>query len=242
MNRFFIAVVLLLLPVVPARADLITSPGQVRSPSKVVNFSQFNGSFMDFSAQPIQVGGLVGENITVQSTDPTGSVIGSDTYLLGNNGQWTAARNGFVGLDSVDLNTGLLTGALTFRFNGAAVSQVGAFLNYVPDPLSPDVTIAALNAAGNVLESFDISALAPINTPNGTDAGAFRGISRAQADIAGFRVSNQFAVVDDLTFSRTPGASGGGAGGAVPEPGTLALFGVGLVAVGAWRRRTAVKR
>lgn len=234
MRRSF-AVVLLLGFVDAAQAELITTPARFRSPSQVIDFSQFGGSFMDFSSQPIPIGGLVGEMVTASSTD-TASVIGNDVYLLGTNGQWTAGRNGFVGLNSVDLMSGQLTGDLTFRFLGGPVAQVAALLNYLPDPQSPPVTIAALDGGGNVLELFDLTQLGGINTPAGIDTGAFFGISRQEADIAAFRVSNQFVVVDDLTFSRTTALQAG----EVPEPSTLALvgvLGVSGMAVRWWRRR-----
>ena len=86
--------------------------------------------------------------------------------------------------------------------------------------------IEALGISGNILESYNIEALAPISTPGGLNAGAFRGISRAQGDIYGFRLSNRITVVDDLTFVK-----------AVPEPSIIGLFATGLFGLGFARRK-----
>ena len=90
--------------------------------------------------------------------------------------------------------------------------------------------VTALDSNGNVLESYDLSLLVPINTPGQTDGGAFRGIMRPTADIAALTVSDGFVVLTDLTFSHDATA--------VPEPASQTLLCLGTLSVGGycWRR------
>jgi hypothetical protein len=95
----------------------------------------------------------------------------------------------------------------------------------VPPGAAP--TIAALAADGTtVLESYDLFALAPIETLGGVNAGAFRGIWRAAGDIAYLRISGSFILMHDLTVVA-----------AVPEPATAGLVALALAGLAAWRKR-----
>jgi len=138
--------------------------------------------------------------------------------LLGNgnwNWSWVATNNG----------SGSITASL-----GGAYGLVGGFMNYAPNSGSAP-TIEALAADGvTVLESYDLSVLAPITT-SGTNQGAFRGISRVQDDIYFLRLSGSYIITHTLEV--------GNPGGTVPEPVSLALVGLGLLAAGAARRRKA---
>lgn len=223
--RLALTVVTLALPLAlslaPARAALITSNALVPPPQKVVDFSQFTGNFtfIDGTSAPIQIGGLVGEDITFSAN--TFAVIGDGNFGLGANGSFDSGRVGFTGL-----NAG--TGSLIYSFNTTPVSSVAGFINYSPNT-GPNTVISAFNGA-TLLESYDISTLAPISTPGATNDGAFRGITRATADITSFTVSNQFVVLDNLTFSRAEVV-------AAPEPETWAMMGIGLLILGIATRR-----
>ena len=207
-----------------AQAALITSsPGG----TTLVDFSQF-GPFT-FTQGPVEVGGLVGESIFWSSTGPN-SVIGSGGYGLADNGDWNLVMNGFTAL-----NFGAGDGDYTqFQFNDGPVNVVGGFVNYAICPgfaqcdPAQHFIIQALGAGNGILETYDISALAPIITPGGLNAGAFRGIERSTNDIVAFRTFNAVHVLDNLEFARTS---------AVPEPSTLGLIGVGLLGLTAMRRR-----
>lgn len=190
----------------------------------VIGFDDFDVPYI-FSAGPHQVGNLVGLDVVLTSTDSS-TVIGYGSYGLNGNGEWQRGANPVLG-GLVGLNTD--SGSFLFTFNGFTVSAVGGFINYA-DLNYSDVIIDALDSGFNVLESYNITQLAPISTPGGTDQGAFRGIARATADIAAFRVSNAYVVLDDLTL-------GDATGTVIPEPGTWALSVSALAALALLRRR-----
>ncbi len=203
-------------------ADLVTSANEIPG-AQVIDFSEFNVSF-NYTAGPVQIGNPVVRDIEWFSTYSS-SVIGSGGYGLGDNGSWTSGRTGYTGVNTD-------SGAMTYRFNDGPVAAVGGFVNYAPQ-YTPNALIEALDQNGDVLESWDLVALAPISTPDGTDEGAFRGIVRPQADIYALRVSNSFIVLDDLAFTSQP---------SVPVPmlsaWMLALL-AGLLGLVAFMRRRA---
>ncbi|GLC28305.1 PEP-CTERM sorting domain-containing protein [Roseisolibacter agri] len=133
-------------------------------------------------------------------------------------------------------------GALRVTF-GTPVAGVGAVLNYTPPclygtPVPPGPSIRLLGAAGEVLGTYNLEALAPITTPAAVNAGAFRGAIRPGGDIyAAEFASGTFLVLDDLRFG---GVAAGPPVTSVPEPATVALVAIGWcgIVVGRRRRRT----
>jgi hypothetical protein len=166
---------------------------------------------------------------TINGFSVSGSSIvafGDAPYGLGNNGAWTSFS--FVAANSNN-------GSITFDL-GASYGLVGGFMNYSTphDVTGTNPTIEAIAANGTtVLESDILSVVAPISTPAGSNAGAFRGISRSQNDIRFLRISGDFILTHSLEIGQAP---------SVPEPGTsgLILCGLGLVFLG--RRQSAIRR
>jgi hypothetical protein len=192
----------------------------------VIDFSQFVASPLTHVAGPVQVGALVGEDVTVSGVPNSDLYLFNDGWSFLDNGEWTSGMQGFVGANDAR------PGALVFSFLSGPVSEVGAFMNHCPNILCGPVTdlvISVFGVSNNLLESFNVTQNAPISTPGGVNAGAFLGFSRLTADIASFSISGTVPAVDNLSFVR-PAAS------PVPEPASLLLLGTGLSAVAARRR------
>lgn len=190
-----------------AQAELVTAPGSIPEPRLVVDFSQFTQSLPP-PASPVQVGGLVGKDITMEGSADYGNISYSLGYMFWTpqNGYWRGPKYTSPGLY---FTTYTGSGAMTFHFNDGPVGAVGAFVNYDPHE-SPHPTITALDKDGQPLESYDLAATAPISTPSAENQGGFRGIARPQTDIYGFRYGNGNLVLTNLTFTNPPAPKAGG--------------------------------
>ncbi len=166
-------------------------------------------SFLDPDLGPVPTGGFAGN--------------GSALYGFGTNGIWDGAPGGFLGTNVSGTEVNL---TLTFGF---AVSEIGAFMNYVPGGAT--ALIRALDFNGNVLDQFDLLQSAPISTPGAFNGGAFRGIRRTQNDIYGFSFTGSFLAARDLQVVTT-----------APEPSTFVLTAAGVLLVAAARRRHQTSR
>lgn len=156
-----------------------------------------------------------------------GSVIGQGSYGL--------STNGFFGGDAVYIGVDSGTGYAQLVLSGGPVSQIGFFMNYAPDTGNAP-TIEALDSAGNVFASYDLSALAPISTPGGFNEFAFRGISSDSANIYGLRFGGSYILVTGTADGTLPNPS-------VPEPASWAMMIAGFgLAGGLIRRRSAARR
>ena len=191
-----------------------------------------NSTVVDFSTQatvsnvsgPIQIGGLIGEDITVTGNPDSGLYTNFDGWGLLGNGTWGD------GMTYISANNAR-PGDLIFSFNDGPVSAVGGLMNYAV-PSDWDLEISVFDGTMTLLESYNITTLADIVTPGGSNEGGFRGIDRGSSvDISYFVVTGFVPVLDDLTFTRSV---------SVPEPGTLSLLFLGLLGMGAARRRRKI--
>ncbi len=155
-----------------------------------------NSVVVDFSTQPtvsnvsgpIQIGGLVGLDIEV-------TTFNGNNGLYTNYNGWGLCSNGSWGSPRTYISSQSQAG-MRIAFNDGPVAEVGALMNNARG-CGPDMVITALDADMNVLETYNITQLAEIDTNDG----AFRGISRSNADIAYFEINGESPVLDDLTFS-----------------------------------------
>jgi PEP-CTERM motif-containing protein len=202
MKSFVLMAALLGAASAPAFSSVITS---VPSGGTTTAFPGGNTCFLGPSSGTVGAFPVTATNNACYNDD--------NPYHFYANGDWL--------MSVVGDNSGVTV--ITFNLMGDYAS-IGGFMNYAPGYGTP--IIAALDSSMNLLESYDLSVAAPISTPGGNNAGAFRGISRPTADIRYFEISGSRIAIHDLTT----------AGAEAPEPGTFVLIGAGGIAL-AWRRK-----
>jgi len=201
----------------------IISSAELNGTPTVIDFSQFTGANQHFGVTgPIQIGGLVGRDVTASSTT-SGLYLYNGYWDLLGNGAWNSGRNGYLGVWP--------TGDVEIKFNFGTdlVSGFGTFMNYIPAKYVP-VMIVAYDVMGNLIEMFNVGMGSPISTPGELNKGSFLGIQRSQADIASVTVFGRGIVLDNVSFtseSTTP----------VPEPGTIFLLAGSLLAMSGVKRK-----
>lgn len=181
-----------------------------------------NGQY-NFTFGPVAIDGLVFTVVSDSTNSGLGGVLGQGGYGLGGNG-------GFGG-DAVYAAVDAPTGYAQF-LGSVGFDQFGLFFNYAPG-IGDDATISSLDAAGNVIDSFNLELLAPISTPGGFNAFAFRGFGYTDGtQVYGIRFGGAFMLAT---------GTANGVPGVIPEPATWAMLigGFGLVG-GALRRRRAI--
>lgn len=178
----------------------------------VINSISGGGTANPFSAINQFTGGPISENGFTWTSTYSSSVYGWNSgYGLANNGSWT--NNDLIGLNSA-------SGYMTINFD-TAVSSVLAFLNYAPG--NGTAYMAAYDASNNLIENYFLN----ISTPNATNGGQDFGFNESSNIIKSFVLGGAYIVASNLHSDSS----------SVPEPTPLALLAIGLVGLGAIRRR-----
>ena len=207
----------------------------VASAAPITTNTFVGAAVQDFSAFPEEITSgpkdvSVGGDTVTWNSDAPNAGFSFGLYDLGQNRDWTSARNGYVGLNNVSPTS------MRFTFD-EGVSGVGGLVNYAVDGGIPGgpVIIRVYDSAMNILEEFNLGEEAPIAT-DVNDTGAFRGFSRDLNDIFMFELSGGFVVIDDLTWVRdgVPISN-------VPLPAALPMFLIGLAGFRIFGKRARLK-
>jgi len=191
---------LALAALLPAHAALTNNAGDITG--NVVDFEAFDG-LMTTGPEMVAPGLIF--------TGDSGSVLGANIAVLGENGIW-GAGNLFAASDFV--------GELRFTFSGNQVSQgAGALVNhFAQSPLPFSLVVSAYGANNQIIETHTV---AVDTAEDSLNEGMFLGIVRPTADIRSISFKGNAVVLDNLSFT-TP----------VPEASTWAMMLAGLLSVG----------
>ena len=200
---------------------------QAQGNSTANNSSVATGSTMTTS---------VGEKITATNGNSQGFTVYQNGLTTGlPNTRW----DGDFGVNTNVLST--QASSITLSFNGA-ITGFGIHAQTVLAG-AYSFQIQAFNAAGGLIGTVTSSGTSTGRTSTSYNTAAFAGLTSTAGDIsyvtitATSNASSGFAIDTSLIYHFTNNQTSGNQSQQTPEPGTLALLGAGLAALGAVRRR-----
>jgi hypothetical protein len=154
------------------------------------------------------------EGITWSANTTAAKFGHTGVYGFGGNGTW-------LGLPMVGINDGPASKVMTFTFDNP-VAAFGGFMNYLA---GSGATIAAYDINNNLLEQFALG----FSTGGGINTGRFYGFGYDSNLIASFTMRGGYIGGANFRVSVVEETE-------LPEPGSLALLGLGLLGVAAAHR------
>jgi hypothetical protein len=160
---------------------------------------------------------------TWTSTNDTrqgGAVFGFDGgYGFVGNGFWDASLGPIAGINSSEDFYGV-NDSMTFAFQNP-LSIIGGFVNYVPGSTVP-TTMAVYDASMKHLDSYSLTFL----TSGGANEGQVIGFDMGSPVISYLVLTGNYVAIAGVQGNNV-----------IPEPGTMAMFGLGVAAVLVAKRR-----
>lgn len=183
------------------------------------------------------IGGASTDDVKLGGADSDACAFSNVNAAAGPSGNTSGFASAFpsssdpwVLVGKVETNSGTVSGSgLTLTLNATGTTGTWTATNTTSGALTLDLVLAIHAGEGSGAFLFDDQAFTAGQTLNGTFVIDWLNNGRQVPDFS-----------NGVFFVRDVDGSGGGDGGQVPEPGSLALIGLGMLGVASLRRRNRV--